>query len=283
MKAIGGVRGNPASPQDTKTRKDAIAKMPRAKQLDNSLKGKTVIIMGNSSSLNKVDLRPLLRFPIIGCNRGLKPPTPITPTHLMVADRQPYCQERDAGRLSAFAAAGGIILGSDSLFDPSVLLRGPYEMIERRAQPTPKFKVYVYKIGTSGPRGPNTRIVCNRPILPLNYDTFGKALDSCLNISGSLIQAASILGAARIASIGIELSWPKTGDSHCFGPGRPVGAYPQKTSIPYTLACFEGARDKFKERGIEFFNLSPVKKCPFASVWGNYDYRTFVERFCKEE
>jgi len=138
----------------------------------------------------------------------------------------------------------------------------------RKAQPAPPFKVYVYRIGGGLPDPRGLNIQGRRLKLP-NLDTFKENLESCLNVCGSLIQGAAIMGAKRIISVGIELKWPDTGPSHHFGHGSPVGAHSQRTSIPYTLACLAWARDQFKKRKIEFYNFSPVKECPFAQVWGN--------------
>lgn len=288
-KPVGGVGGHRATPAETTRARKAISGMKSAVELDGCLKGQTVVIMGNSSSMVGMDLRRLSHTATIGCNRALKWPdkgsalrkkwVPYPPTYLMVGDREPYCQERNAGRLKAYVDGGGKIIGSHSLFDPTVLLRGPYSNIMRRAQPLPDFPVYIYKIGTSSERlGTRFGFAGGRALYALEYDSFERSLDSCLNISGSMIQAAAIMGAKRIGAVGIELRWPKVGPSHAFGDGKASGAYSQgKATVEYTKACFEGAKKEFKKRGIEFLNLSPVKKCPFAEVFGNYSYEKFVK------
>jgi hypothetical protein len=253
------VRGHKPKPAELKKALDGLESLPKASKFDGAHRGRTIVIMGNSSTLKKFDLSPLSKYVVIGCNRALFRPIGLKMDYLMVADREPYCQERDSGRLAEFASNGGVVLGSDSLFDPRICLRGPYSNKNRRAQPVPDFPVHVYPIG-GGPE----------------YKTFAHSLASFANICGSLVQAAIIMGAKRIVSIGIELKWPARGPSHHFGDGRKVGAYPQRTSIPGTVRCLQGAKKECERRGIKFFNLSPVKECPFASVFGNYSWQKFI-------
>ncbi|KKN03122.1 hypothetical protein LCGC14_1110860 [marine sediment metagenome] len=265
----GGVRGALYSPAQLQRAHDAIVALKPASELHGSLAGKTVVVAGNSPTLNDAPWEKLNRFPIIGCNRGLRKKG-INYTHLIIADRHPYCQERDSGRLEAFAKGGGIFLGSDSLFQPDVLLRGPKGNLQRLAQPTPDFPMYVYHIGTQGQKNAQAKMVGRRPAPTLNFTTFDKGLESCLNICGSMIQAACIMGAKSIIFTGIELKWKSEEESHFFGGGRGAGAYPQnEDTVKYILYCLREARKHFRRVGIGWANLSPVKDCPFASVFGD--------------
>lgn len=271
----GGVRPAPLSQSQIVRAKAAIAGMPQAVDLDSSLEGETVVVAGNSPTLDGAPWEKLRNFPVIGCNRALlKPATKYT--HIVVADREPYCQERDAGRLETFASGGGILLGSDSLFDPTVFLRAtnwqknPY----RLAQPPPDFRMFVYKIGTLGKQNAQAKRVVGQVKglqdgLLLNFNTFAQKLESCLNIVGSMIQSAMIMGAQRVIFVGLELVWPRKGKSHSYGDGRSVGAYPQNANtVEYILTCLRWARKEMARRGVDFANLSPVKDCPFAKVFG---------------
>lgn len=261
-----------ARPEEIVRAEQAIRKMHSAKELDGIHKGKTVVIMGNAKHLTEVDISPLFRFPIISCNRILRPepgrwePPVEHIDYIMMGDREPFCQERDSGRLGNFAKHHGHFLGSDSLFQPEVRLRGPYKNVQRRSQPPPKFPVYVYKIGTAGTRQP----LYSKGVrfFPMALKSFSERLESCQNVAGSLIQAAAIMGAKRILSIGIDLKWNRNGDSHTYK--KNLGQHPQVKSIPYTVACFQWAKQEFKKRKIDFRNLSPVTDSPFASVWGNW-------------
>ncbi len=265
----GGVRGANYTKAQLQRAYDAIADLSSAAELHGALAGRTVVVAGNSPTLNDAPWKKLNEFPIIGCNRGLRKES-VKYTHLVIADRHPYCQERDSGRLEAFVNAGGVFLGSDSLFQPDVLLRGPADNPDRLAQPTPDFPMYVYHIGTGGKKNAQAKMVGRRPAPEMNFTTFKKGLESCLNICGSMIQSAAIMGAKCIIFAGIELKWQSDAASHFFGAGRRVGAYPQnEDTMKYIVYCLTEARKYFKRVGIEWFNLSPVKDCPFASVFGN--------------
>ena len=278
-KPVGGTGDGPmARPQDISRAHKAIRAMKSAEVLDGVHKGKTVVIMGNAKHLTEMDLTPILRFPIISCNRILRPwqkGTPPMPQYIMMGDREPYCQERDEGRLGEFVKSGGYFLGTDSLFDPNVRLRGPYSNVHRRAQPPPEFPVHIYKIGTAGTRQPIREKGVR--FFPMAMDSFKERFESCQNVSGSLIQAAAAMGATRILSVGIDLKWNTDGNSHTY-VGK-YGQHSQRKSIPYTLACLMWAKSEFKKRKIAFRNLSPVRDSPFASVWGNYPIRGVKEEW----
>jgi hypothetical protein len=251
--------------------------MRHATDFDGIHKGKTVVIMGNADHMCDMDLSVLERFPVISCNRILRPwkrGKALVPNYIMMGDREPFCQERDSGRLGDFVGHGGHFIGSDSLFDPTVRLRGPYKMPCRRAQPPPKFPVHIYQIGTAGTRQPlydhGVRF------FPMAFKSFKERLESCQNVSGSLIQAAAIMGAKRILSIGIDFQWPRRGETHVYSGKH--GQHSQVKSVPYSMACFKWAKAEFKKRKIQLLNLSPVKDSPYAEVWGNYP----IEKIAKE-
>jgi len=283
---VGGTGDGPrTSPRDIARAKRAIAGMPTAEKFDRIHKGKTVVIVGNSESATKMDLSSLARFPIISCNRVLKPwkrgGMPRPPDYIMMGDREPYCQERDAGRLAEFVKNGGVFLGTDSLFDPSVRLRGPYINHHRRAQPPPDFTVHIYKIGTAGTRQP----MCSQGVkfFPMAMKSFRERFESCQNVAGSMIQAAAAMGAKRILSVGIDLKWRKLNkddknDTASTFEGQ-CGQHSQRKSIPYTLACFRWAKGEFKKKKITLYNLSPVKDSKFAEVWGNYPIKGIKEEW----
>jgi len=186
----------------------------------------------------------------------------------MIADREPYCQELRGGRLERAASKGTKLLLSDSLFDPTVLMRGPYSNLDRRAQPVPQFQVFIYKIGPRKKKWTYDTVARGVHKLPINTSTFESPVVSCLNIAGSMLQAAAILGAKKIYTIGIEMKWPKKGSSHFYGDGASVGAYPQDGSINNILGAMKEIKRIFKKDDIQVINLSPDKTSPFASVFG---------------
>lgn len=284
-KPVGGTGDGPAArPEEITRARDAIRKMPSAVKFDGIYRGKTVVIMGNAESLVDMDLTPIMRFPWISCNRILRPwkrgALPRPPDYIMMGDREPYCQERDSGRLGKFAKHDGHFLGTDSLFQPEVRLRGPYTNPHRRAQPPPGFPVHIYKIGTAGTRQP----LFDRGIQfhPMAMKSFEERFESCQNVAGSMIQAATVMGAKRILAVGIDLKWRKLkkndkNDTSSTFAGQ-FGQHSQVRSVPYTLACFRWVKKEFKKRKIDFRNLSPVKDSNFSSVWGNWP----IERTKKE-
>ncbi|MCU0916948.1 MAG: hypothetical protein MUC88_20660, partial [Planctomycetes bacterium] len=58
--------------------------------LQGQLKGMPCVIMGNSSSLNRLNLATLTQFPTVGCNRILRM---FNPDYYIVVDREPYVQD----------------------------------------------------------------------------------------------------------------------------------------------------------------------------------------------
>ncbi len=275
----GGVRGNHPTRDQVKRASAAIANMLHASSLDGALGSqKTVIVMGNSSTLKSMNLAPLAGLPVVGCNRALRW-TKFSPNYLVIADREAYCQERDEGRLATATENGIKLLLAESLFDPMVFLRGPYRNPYRRAQPVPEFPAYVYPIGPKVKVGnwDYDGVVAGKVKLPFSFDSFNTPLVTCQNVSGSMLQAAVILGATTIAFIGVELKWPRKGDSHCYGHGTAVGAYEPAGSIQKILASMKQAKAILEKRGVRVVNLSPAKNSPWVSVWGRHDYKEFVK------
>ena len=272
---VGGVHGHAPSLKDVSFAHMRMDTMSRADELDGCLSGETVILMGNSPTLSELPPDIYKKYPTIGCNRGLRFKGH-RPEFLVIADREAYSQERDSGRLCAAAEAGTKLILSDSLFDPSILLRGPWEDYNRRAQPVPSFPCYLYRIGPRKKKWTYQDIARGAAKLPVNVTTFDAAVVSCQNVSGSMLQAAAIMGAKRIVCIGFELRWESDENSHFFGKGSRVGAYPQDGSIDIIMAALKIARKRITEEGVEIINISPVTDSPFAKVFGSYPMNKFV-------
>ena len=273
----GGVKGHPCSPQQNREARARMATMPQASELDGMLSYyNDCIVMGNSPTIKTIPVELLNRIPTVGCNRALKYKE-YWPDFLVIADREPYCQERDAGRLEAAAAAGTRLLLSDSLFDPTIELRGPYSNEQRRAQQTPDFHAYLYKIGPRKKSWNYQDVLDGRCSLPINTSCFDWPVVSCLNVAGSMLQTAMILGAKRIACIGIEFKWANAATSHFFGCGSDVGAYAQDGAVELILGAMRQIKRAAKDAGIEIINLSPVKDSPFSSVFGSYPLSKYIE------
>lgn len=280
---VGGVTGHQATPGQIHYAIQAISQMIPATTLDGQLKGQTVVVLGNASSLLAVDLEGLRKFPTIGCNRALKPQVAIKPNYLVIADREPYCQERDAGRLAAAAAEGVKLILSDSIFDPRVILRGPYSDPNRRAQPVPSFACYLYRIGPRIKQWTYVDVEEGKVIPPFNLKTFDGPVVSCLNVVGSVLQIAAILGAKNIISAGFDLTWPKTGPSHTFGDGKAVGAYQQQHDYALTVACLKLMKREMTKAGIHVYNVSPKKDTAFAKVWKSMTLEEAIKKIGGEE
>ena len=272
---VGGVRGHPASPKQIAFAQLNIAGMTCASELDGCVEGRTVIVMGNSPTLAEIPAEIYNKYPRVGCNRGLRYKD-VWPTFLVIADREPYCQERDSGRLQKAAEQGVKLLLSDSIFDPAVELRGPYEDVNRRGQPVPTFECYRYRIGPRKKNWDYRDVARGAVRLPVNTTTFEAPVVSCLNVAGSMLQAAAILGAKRIVCIGIEMRWESNEQSHFFGPGGRVGAYPQDGSIDLIQAALRFVKKAAEGAGIEIINVSPITDSPFARVFGSYPTNKFI-------
>jgi len=262
----GGVRGNPPSKNEIAIMRACMSRMNVAPELDGMLANNdTVVVLGNSPTIDEVPPDFLKRFPIIGCNRALRHKT-LQPDFLIMADREPYCQELRTKRLLRASEQGKILLFSDSIFDPTILLRGPYDNKDRRAQPAPDLHGYIYRIGPR--KKPWTYETVMRGIhkLPINTKTFESPVVSCLNIAGSLLQCAAILGAKTIITLGIEFRWEGK-KSHFFGDGSKVGAYRQDASLDMILSAMKQIKLNFKKDGIRVINISPITDSPFAKVF----------------
>jgi hypothetical protein len=272
----GGVAGHPPTSLQVLRALEAMRGLGSASDFDGILtENDTVVVLGNSPTMKELSPEVLKKVPTIGCNRGLRW-ADFWPDFLCIGDREPYCQERDDGRLCKAARSGVRLVIADSVFDPQVLLRGPYEEKMRRAQPPPKFEVYLYRIGPRKKRWNYGHVVDGSVNLPVNTKTFEAPVVSCLNIAGSMLQAAAIMGAKRIIVSGIEMRWKSEEKSHFFGSGREVGAYPQDGALKMIMAALRQVKAEFSRQGIEVLNISPVQGSPFARVFGHYPKEKFL-------
>ena len=153
---------------------------------------------------------------------------------------------------------------SETIFDPEIKGRRADKDKSREypAQPRPRFDYYSWRVGMW-----NTR---------LNFDTFQDFLCSCANIFGPMLQAAVILGAREVGVVGVDMVWPDKGQSHFYGDGKKVGAFPF-VSLLQILALFKKMRDTLETMGIKVWNLSPHKNSPFGRVFNHQNYETFTQ------
>ena len=233
-------------------------KVARGGHLNNLLIGKPLIIFGNSNSLQFMALEKMTCFHTLGCNRILQL---FEPDFYTVADRQPYMQE-----LARIRAYKGIRLLSATLFDPAVSCR------RMPVQPIPNFEWYRWRAVASGipvtrPGGrefvmttfTNDQRVHNGMLPACNTD-LDAYLPSGANIGYCMLQQAIALGANPIGIAGIDLppikDWTATKNTHFFGDGRKVGAFPFNSER--VLRFFKSAAGYCQVRGIQVYNLAPA-------------------------
>ena len=235
--------------------------MCKAEQFRNAVTGKMVVV-GNSFSLEGMDLSKI-PCPTISCNRILRHDTFI-PDNLMIADREAYVQERDSGRLAMYAYGVVALMLSETIFDPEIKGRRADKDKSREypAQPKPDFDYFSWRVGAWH----------TKP----NFETFNDLLCSAANIFGPMLQAAVIMGAREIGVVGVDMMWPSEGDSHFYGDGKDVGAFPF-VSVTQTLATFQKMRRELETMGIKVWNLSPKKNTPFGRVFNHQDYETYTQ------
>lgn len=215
----------------------------------------SIIIAGGAPSFATHDLAQLHSIPVIGCNCILQHVW-FKPDYLMFSDRRPY-----VGELPRLARYHGNVLLSTTLFDPRIRCGGV------PVQEVPKGEWWPWRVGT-----------CRTPF---NWTTFEKPLCSFATAAGQLLQAAVIMGARRVGTIGIDMQKPRKGKLHWHEQTVDLehlvvqadGTLGPKQS----MELFAKARDELKGMGIKVCNLSPVKDSAFARVFGNYDYDRFIK------
>jgi hypothetical protein len=270
---VGGIAGAKPSKGDIATMLKTLSKRHSAGDLNGELAGKTVVIIGNSASIKKTRWSPLSRFRAIGCNRALLSKA-WWPEYVMCADREVYCDVRDKGAFFRGTKVGVKLLLGNSLFDPTVILRGNAAGTPRPflwAQPIPRFKFYRYEAGNRDKTWTYDDVIAGTVRPPYNYTDLGKPLVTGQTVLVSVLQAAVALGAKKIISIGFEVTWPAKGPTHFHtGKRRKKGCWPRSLSIIRT--CLGHIKQDLADMKISLFNLSPVKDCLFAEVFGNHTY-----------
>jgi len=278
----GGVVGHIPDKNVVKIAHAQMGQMRRAEEFDGVLDPGTIaIVMGNSPTMTLIPSEIYKKAPVIGCNRALMHTS--YPHWMCIADREPYCQERDSGRLEKAVEKGVRLLLSDSLFDPTVLLRGPKDNPRRWAQHIPEFGGHMYKVGPKRKKWRYPDLLEHPELLPVNTYSFEAPLVTCQNIVGSMLQSAMIMGAKTILCIGIELKWDSNGKSHFFGNGTAVGAYPQDGSINVILAALKQLKTVAESKGIKILNISPIKHTPFSKVFGISSIDKWLEKLTARE
>ena len=228
--------------------------------------GEKIVLVGSAPSLNDVDLAPLAgMFTTIGSNRILMKDG-FKPTYLVLCDRTPYGVEYRSGRVHKYVEGGGIVLASNTIWDPGIKSRGVGVF------PEPDFNYYYWRVGS-----------CSTPI---SFTDLGKPICSFGTIIGPMIQIAAVFGAKEIGVVGVDLMAPLTAKSiHFYSQEeakegrRAEGVYRgDGTSLASlrTIETLRQARDMSQDYGFEILNLSPVTDGPFADVFGNTSIEDFM-------
>lgn len=200
-------------------------------QLYGKHKDETIVVIGNSSSLNEMDLTLLDSFTTIGLNRILRAYEPI---YLMVVDTSVIYVE--APRMN------------DS---ESIKLIYPGAMNSRARS------MYT---GAWISTGPMTEL-CDPTALngPIHIGKGGG------NSAYEAVQIAHRMGAKRIALAGVDMYYPPMKPSHMFGDGSKEGC---KLPEPdKKIADFGALKKMFAMIGVDMFSISPWKT-KFREVMG---------------
>jgi len=239
--------------------------MKPAYELHDTLKGRPVIVMGQSFSLNYVKLDKLAPFKTISCNRCLRPDSHVKthPDYYVCVDRDPYAQEVE--RVKAFK---GIRVLSEMLFDPNNMhkkksLRTHWAPL----QPYPDFEWYGFRpVSTSRPsyqgrrvhtRWPDYSRTLSNGILPAFNVDLELLIPGAANVAYSMFQIAAAMGASVIGIVGVDLAWESNKKSHSYGDGNGKASGAFALNPRHTLPFFKAGVQECKRLGIEVYNLSP--------------------------
>ncbi len=183
-------------------------------------RGKLVFILGNSASLNELDLNLLKPHVSIGVNRILRT---FTPTYLFVVDRSVI---KDEHKRMMKSKCDKIIFRLAMDGQCRGLYPGPYIEIEQMSnagKPTTlQGPIHICRGGNSG-------------------------YEAC--------HVAYRMGAACIALAGMDMYWPKKGKSHFFGPGRAAGCSLHNPAEK--VEDFRYMKHLYRKHGVEMVSVSP--------------------------
>jgi len=232
-------------------------------------KGETIFVVGNAPSLNDTDLtRVSDRFVTIGCNRILLHPT-FKPTYLFGSDRRPYYAEIDNGNLGKNADAIKIML-STTIFDPAI------SCYNTQAAQEPSFRWYPWRVGVSSS--------------PFNWTNFSEPLCSFGSITGPMIQAAVIMGAARVCIVGVDMQVPKTEKGETIHFYKHEGNWEGYRTMPEmepggaiindkSVEVYRRAFRELGKMGVSVFNLNPWINTRFSTLFGSTNINAFMEKY----
>ncbi len=183
-------------------------------------RGKLVFVLGNSASLNELNLELLKPHATIGVNRILRT---FTPTYLFVVDRSVI---RDEHKRMTASKCEKVIFRLAMNEQSRLLYPGPYTEMEQMSNAgkptTEKGPIHICRGGNSG-------------------------YEAC--------HLAFRMGAACIALAGMDMYWPKKGKSHFFGHGRAAGCSLHDPAAK--IEDFRYMKHLYRKQGVEMVSVSP--------------------------
>jgi hypothetical protein len=273
--AVGGVKYNHVKQNVANRALGAIAKRPSAAEFNGEMKGRTLVVAGNSYTLQKVRWRSLQHFKMLGCNGAFLAKRMPWPEYAMCGDRSIYWRIREEGGWYNGAKAGAKIMLATSIFDPTIMLRGSRGKRDDsplKAQPMPRHQWYRYIAGAKVKNWDYHDVVEKGFVPPFEFDNLGRPLVPGHCIAVSMLQAALAMKAKKVLCIGLEITWPNRGQTHFYRRERR-----KKTLGPWSAsvirACLGHIKDEYARRKVKIHNLSPVKNSLFAEVFGHSSYK----------
>ncbi len=185
-------------------------------------KGELIFVLGNSASLNELDLSLLTEYTTIGVQRILQT---YEPNYVFIVDQSVIWDEYE--RMTAVCSRIPIILYPNHMGSKMRgLYRGPWI--------------------SSGPMSHSAdRSVKRGPIhLPTSGDSGYEAT-----------QIAYRFGARTIVLAGLDLYWPRGKKTHSFGNGAASGC--KLRMAKEKVECFRQLKQIYKREGIRLVSVSP--------------------------
>uniref|UniRef100_A0A6H1ZH76 Uncharacterized protein n=2 Tax=viral metagenome TaxID=1070528 RepID=A0A6H1ZH76_9ZZZZ len=196
--------------------------------------GDTVVILGNSSSLNAMDLTPLRDYVTIGVNRILRI---FDPTYLFIVDESVMRDEFK--RIPPYLEAGGLLMLYPGLMNSKV-----------------RAKYYNGPWISTGPMSSQ----CD-PCAKDGYIHICRGGNSAYEAA----QVAYRMGASHIILAGVDMFWPCSEQSHFFGNGSALGC---KLPRPdWKVEDFRHLKELYHSLGTGITSCSPWDT-PFRRAMG---------------
>ena len=184
--------------------------------------GETIIVIGNSRSLNEMDMGVMDDYTTIGVNRLLRT---YTPNYLLVVDKSVIRDEHE--NMCEFQD------DCEMLIFPGVMS-------------SVALSWYPGDWWNTGPMTGNADPVSKTG--PIHIGQRG-------NSAYEATQIAYRMGAKRILLAGVDLHWPTSGDTHSFGNGKSLGCKLRDPDLIIDDFC--SLRDQLALKKVELTSISP--------------------------